>query len=255
MTDQLLDDLRTLAMVNYGHFTSMRVDGGRVRGLHLHLERLDRDARELFGRGVPADLVRVRLREAVADAEGPVYAKVTVFARRFDPAVAEHEPSLLVTVRPLPPTPGPARMCTVEYERDLPHVKHVGTFGLFHQYRLAVRHGFDDAVFVNRDGELSEASVSNVCFVDGDGLVWPGAPALPGVAMHLMRDALAARGVPVATRPVTPVDLPSFRAAFASNALSPVQVIEQIDDVRFAGAEDVRRLLVESYEAIPEEAV
>lgn len=251
----LLDDLRTLAMVNYGHFTSMRVDRGRVRGLSLHLDRLARDAREVFGRTVPADLVRDRVREAVAGAEGPVYAKVNVFARGFDASVAEHEPDLLVTARPLPAPPAPARFCTVEYERDLPHVKHVGTFGLFHQYRLARRRGYDDALFVDRHGEISESTVANVCFADGGTLVWPSAPALPGVTMHLLRDALAARGVPVATRPVRPADLPSFRAAFAGNALAPVQVIEQVDDVAFAGADDLRALLAETYEAIPEETV
>jgi branched-subunit amino acid aminotransferase/4-amino-4-deoxychorismate lyase len=244
-----LDDLRTLAMVNYGHFTSMRVDHGRVRGLGHHLDRLERDAREVFGRAVPGDTVRARIREAVAGAEGPVYAKVNVFARDFDAGMAEQQPDLLVTVRPLPSRPAPARVCTVEYERDLPHVKHVGTFGLFHQYRLARRRGFD------RHGEISEATVSNVCFADGDTLVWPSAPALPGVAMHLLRDALAARGVPVATRPVRPADLPSFRAAFASNALAPVQVIEQVDDLRFAGDDDLRALLAEIYEAIPEETI
>jgi 4-amino-4-deoxychorismate lyase len=251
----LLEDLRTLAMVNYGHFTSMRVDRGRVRGLGRHLERLDRDARELFGRGVPAELVRERIREAVAGAEDAVYVKVNVFARDIDRNAADVEPAVLVTVRPLPPEPGPARFATVRYERDLPHVKHVGTFGLFHEQRLAARRGFDDALFVNAAGEISEGSVSNVCFVDGDTLVWPSAPALPGVAMHLLREALAARGIPVRTRPVRPDDLPSFRAAFASNALAPVQVIESIDGNGFAGDEDVRRLLIETYMDVPEEVI
>lgn len=242
-------------MVNYGHFTSMRVEDGRVRGLGHHLARLDRDARELFGRGVPADLVRERVRAAVAGADGPVYAKVTVFAREFDASVPVHEPSVFVHVRPLPDRSAPARVCTVGYERDLPHVKHVGTFGLLHQYRLARRRGYDDAIFVNRHGEISEATLANVCFVHGDGLVWPSAPALPGTAMRLLRDALADLGVPVETRPVRPTDLSSFRGAFATNALAPVQVVEQVDDVRFAGAEDVRRLLTETYAAIPWEVV
>ncbi|HEY0452619.1 aminotransferase class IV family protein [Actinophytocola sp.] len=256
LPDDLTDDLRTLAMVNYGHFTSMRVDGGRVRGLGLHLERLDRDAREVFGRGLDADLVRARVREAVEGRDGPLYAKVNVFARDLDPDVDEHEPSLLVTVRPLPARAGsPLRVGTVAYERDLPQVKHVGTFGLFHQSRLARRRGFDDALFVNRDGEISEGSAWNVGFLDGDTVVWPSAPALPGVAMHLLRDALTARGVPVETRPVTPADLPRFRAAFASNALAPVQVLGSVDDVRFPGDEAVARLLAEAYEEIPGEVL
>src|SRR6266540_2864338 len=39
-------ELATLALYNYGHFTSMRVDAGRVRGLTLHLDRLVRRSEE-----------------------------------------------------------------------------------------------------------------------------------------------------------------------------------------------------------------
>jgi branched-subunit amino acid aminotransferase/4-amino-4-deoxychorismate lyase len=148
MTAELVRDPRTMA--NYGHFTSMRVDRGRVRGLGPHLDRLD------------------------------------------------------------------------------------------------------------RAGEISEGSVWNVCFPRGTApataWVWPSAPALPGIAMRLLSDALEAAGPPVETRPVAPADLAGFRAAFASNALAPVQVVEQIDDMRLAGDEEFRRL-VELYEQIPEETV
>ena len=34
------DALLTLALTNYAHFTSMRVDDQRVRGLALHMDRL-----------------------------------------------------------------------------------------------------------------------------------------------------------------------------------------------------------------------
>ena len=43
-----LDQIKALALINYGHFTSMRVDDQRVRGLSLHLERLMRDCRRVF---------------------------------------------------------------------------------------------------------------------------------------------------------------------------------------------------------------
>ncbi|MFI5677035.1 aminotransferase class IV [Streptomyces cellulosae] len=44
-----LDDLQSLALMNYGHFTSMRLGDGTVRGLSLHLDRLVRDCRIVFG--------------------------------------------------------------------------------------------------------------------------------------------------------------------------------------------------------------
>ncbi|MGH3852057.1 MAG: aminotransferase class IV [Pseudonocardiaceae bacterium] len=58
-----LAQLEALALTNYGHFTSMRVDEQRVRGLSHHLERLSRDCRRVFD----ADQVRHRIRHALAD--------------------------------------------------------------------------------------------------------------------------------------------------------------------------------------------
>jgi hypothetical protein len=53
-----LDQLAALILINYGHYTSMRVDDQRVRGLSLHLEPLMRDCRWVFD----ADLDPNRLR-------------------------------------------------------------------------------------------------------------------------------------------------------------------------------------------------
>lgn len=54
------------ALVNYGHFTMMRVRDGRTRGLDKHLARLDAATRELFGTGLDGTLVRDRVRHALA---------------------------------------------------------------------------------------------------------------------------------------------------------------------------------------------
>ena len=42
-------DLAHQALVNYGAYTSFRVEQGAVRGLDLHLARLEQAAVELFG--------------------------------------------------------------------------------------------------------------------------------------------------------------------------------------------------------------
>ena len=48
------EDLTHVALVNYGAYTSFRVEDGGVRGLDLHLERLEAGALELFGDRPPA---------------------------------------------------------------------------------------------------------------------------------------------------------------------------------------------------------
>ncbi|GAA2984029.1 aminotransferase class IV [Actinokineospora diospyrosa] len=226
----------SLALVNYGHFTSMLLTAGRARGLSRHLERLDRDAWVVFGRGLDETVVRQAIRAAIVDVEGTVAVRVTVHAPGFDPRTPEVdvEPEVVVTTGRAPAVTGPLKVRTAGYQRDLPQVKHVGTFGLFYQRRLARRAGFDDVLFIGPDGLVSEGSTWNVCFLDQDDtFVVPTAPALPGIALGLIQGGLARLGAKVQTRPVSAADLPGFRAAFATNALQPVRAISHIDDVEY----------------------
>lgn len=198
-----LDQITALALINYGHFTSMRVEDQRVRGLSLHLERLMRDCRRVFDADLDPDRVRYLLRHAVADAPRSVVARVTV----FDPDLplghpgADAEPQLLVTTRPAALTPLAAlRLQSAQYCRELPDVKHVGLFGSLRHRRIAQRNGFDDVLFTNADTSISEAATSNIGFFDGDQIVWPQADCLPGVTMRLINQA---RDGQVSTAPVT----------------------------------------------------
>jgi len=156
------DDLRALALTNYGHFTSMQVEDGGVRGLDLHLARLDASTRALFGRPLDGDVVRGYLRNALRGFGDAASLRVNVFSRQLhrDRMAEPAEPDVVVSVgAPRRIETTPVRLKSFRYERVLPHVKHVGTFGLFHHRRLAQLDGFDDALFVDASGRVSEASI------------------------------------------------------------------------------------------------
>ncbi|OHV32593.1 MULTISPECIES: aminotransferase class IV family protein [Pseudofrankia] len=245
--------LETLALVNYGHFTSMEVTDGRARGLSLHLERLVRDCRQLFDADLDPDRVRHLVRHAVAGVTAPVVVRVTV----FDPDLglgrpgADAVPRVLVTTRPVAPPPGPGlRLRSAWYRRDLPEVKHVGLFGAVRLRRAAQRAGFDDAVFTDAGGVLSEATTSNLGFVTGDRVLWPSAECLPGVTMRLLNQARAEEPV---TAAVTLADLPHVDAVFATNAATGVRPVAAIDDVHWPTDHPVLRALARQYAAVPPE--
>ena len=63
-----MDQVKALALTNYGHFTSMLAEDGRVRGLSLHLQRLARDCRTICcnRRPSPSDNRRALTRSAMA---------------------------------------------------------------------------------------------------------------------------------------------------------------------------------------------
>lgn len=64
------DDLASLALYNYGHFTSMLVSDGRVRGLSFHLRRLVNDCRTLFATDLDRSTVRKLVRRLISPRRG-----------------------------------------------------------------------------------------------------------------------------------------------------------------------------------------
>jgi branched-subunit amino acid aminotransferase/4-amino-4-deoxychorismate lyase len=183
---------------------------------------------------------------------------VNVFSRDLEAihAGAPARPEVLVSVGPpAPAETAPLRVESVRYERVLSHIKHVGTFGLFHHQRRARARGFDDALFTDSAGRISEGTIWNIGCYDGRGVVWPNAPALPGITMRLMQAGLARAGVPTESREIRLADLRSFHAAFATNSVSPARPIESIDDVRFPVDPEVTAMLTECYRTNPEEPV
>src|SRR5258708_3469531 len=71
--------LQSLGLVNYGHFTSMRVDNQGIRGLSQHLDRLVHDCRVIFSSHLGRAPLRGLIRHAIADEPGSVFGRVTVF--------------------------------------------------------------------------------------------------------------------------------------------------------------------------------
>jgi branched-subunit amino acid aminotransferase/4-amino-4-deoxychorismate lyase len=134
---------------------------------------------------------------------------------------------------------------SVRYEREAPHIKHVGTFGLFHQKRLAQAAGFDDALFVDASGAVAEGSVWNVGFFDGPTVVWPDAPALQGVSMQLLQEGLRRRGVPMQSRRIELDEIARFRGAFFTNTSCAAVPLACIDSTGLAIDPGLLALLVD----------
>ncbi|WP_333744739.1 aminotransferase class IV family protein [Streptomyces ardesiacus] len=250
-----VDDLLPLALTNVGHFTSMRVDtDGSIRGLSLHMERLARDCKIVWNAALNTGRVREYVRLALEGQTRPCVARVTVYDPKIDmghPADA-NEPHVLVSVRgagALPPAP--LRAQSLVYERDLPQVKHIGLFGALQARGTAQRAGFDDALFVGRDGFVSEGGTWNVAFIDRDGtVVWPDAPVLPGVTMALLQQQAEHR---IAT--ITLDQAKGMAAAFATNTSIGVRPLAAIDDTEFPIEHPVLAQLHKAYLSIPGETL
>lgn len=226
----------------YGHFTAMQVRDGRVKGLGLHLERLDRSTRELFGRGLDGGRVRGLVAGAL-EAAGRRDASVRVYVYEGARTV--------VTVRAQAPDgPGaPQRLTSVAYERPAAHLKHLGGFGQRYHGEAARRAGYDEALLTSPSGEVAEGAVTNAAFWDGTSLVWPSAPCLHGVTMALLEPLLGS-----VRRPVLLSDLARYRAAFVTNSRT-IAPVTAIDGTAFAVDGELMGRVHAAYGSVPPEEV
>ncbi len=239
--------------LGYGHFTAMQVRDGKVRGLDVHLDRLVASTRRLFAVDLDTDAVRGYVRQAVQD-EPALSVRVVIFSRSMnwsDPG-APAEPDILVrTAPPHEHESSPLRLRSVRYERVLPEVKHVGTFGLIHHSREAKMAGYDDALFIDYQGRVSEASIWNVGFLDGGTVIWPQAPVLDGIGQQLIRKGLDRNGIPQQVRDVLPAELPELDATFLTNSETIGRPVGSLDDVELPFDPKIVPMLTEAFESNP----
>ncbi|AGZ43609.1 aminotransferase class IV [Actinoplanes friuliensis] len=246
-----LAQLHRITALNYGHYTSLQVRDQQVRGLALHLARLADGAEELFGHRIGV-AEEHRLLGLIRHALGGVRdASVRV---TFVPGSDEQgPPDVLVSVLdPAPEEPGPPlRVQSVVYERDLPEHKHRATMGLSYRLREARLAGFDDALFLGRDGLVREGTSWNVAFWDGSQVVWPVAPALKGVTMVLLQIAMSINGTPWTLRPIDAEELTSLAAAAAVSTVCPARPVASIDELPLKDDGLLVETLQEAWATVP----
>jgi branched-subunit amino acid aminotransferase/4-amino-4-deoxychorismate lyase len=241
-----VEQLAYPAIVNYGHFTAMQVRRGRVRGLGLHLTRLDSATRELFGVGLEGGLVREYIRHALGTGDLDASVRVGVFQED-----SGGRPSIMMVLRPPGQRPSvPQRLTAVSYLRPVARFKHVGTFGQIYHGEAAERAGYDDALLTGPGDVISESTISNIGFFDGNAVIWPAGPSLEGITMQLVSAALAERGIPSRRETTRVADLPSFRSVFLTNSLG-VTPVRQVDDKILSLDPGFTRDVVDAYESVP----
>ncbi|WP_283136989.1 aminotransferase class IV [Rhizohabitans arisaemae] len=232
-----------LAQVGYGHFTAMQVRDRKVRGLALHMARLDAANRELFGlaldREAVLDSIRAVLGDDIAD------ASVRVYVMEGD------RPEVIATAKPpIEVAEAPRSLRSVVYQRFLPHIKQAGGFAQAYLMGQVKREGFDEALLTTEDGLISEGAITNVGCFDGDRVVWPDAPMLRGITMQLLEEVFAAEGVVQERRPLKVSDLPGYDLVFLTNSHGVV-VVDRVDAQPLKVDENLRTQLAGWYRGIP----
>lgn len=246
------EQLAPLAFAGYAHFTAMQLRGSQVRGLDLHLTRLREASMALFGRALPDERLCDYLRAALKTAPADLSLTIAVSSAEGEFTVAGPAvvPDILIRTGPASCGPaGPLALAVVEYERVLPTIKHVGEIAKTYFLRQAVAEGFDDAVFIDRQGRISEGTIWNLAFWDGEAVVWPVADILVGTTMSIVRRQLDQMGVPQRTQAIRLADVPTFSAAVVMNSWTPGIAISRIGAMPLPEATTFLALLHRAFSA------
>ncbi len=209
-----------------GLYECLRARSGKALRLAAHLARLHAGARAL-GMTIPfADKDIGEAMSAVLAANGLAHGLLRLILIRGPQgpdwsAPKPIPPTLLITAGPAGPEPSTAKaiIATVTRRNEFSptaRFKTLNTLDNLLARREAARHKTDEALLLNSQGRLAEASGANLFLViDGDVLTPPVAEgALPGVMRAEVIDRLGA-----ATAQLNPADLASASEAFLTNAL------------------------------------
>jgi branched-chain amino acid aminotransferase len=218
-----------------GLFETIRHQGGRTWHLDRHLARLRQGAAFL---GFPLPWADAAIAAGIAalieaDGLGDAALRLTLSrgpGQRGILPPAEPRPTLLLTAAKLAPPMPPARaiIATVTRRNEASPLSRFKTLNYLDNIVArgeALRRGADDAILLNTQGRVAEASVANVFVLQGGVLQTP--PVADGALPGIMRGLLIERCGAVEA-PLLPADLAAADAVFLSNSLGlrPVVAID-----------------------------
>jgi branched-subunit amino acid aminotransferase/4-amino-4-deoxychorismate lyase len=247
-------ELNPLAFAGFAHFTAIQVRNRKIKGLDLHLERLHKASIEFFGNSPSNEHIQSYIKTVVDKGPEDQSVTVTVFSPKgeFTSSSMHVKPAVLVrTGIPSDGPKGPLRLSVVNYERPLASFKHVGEVGKTYYLHQAIKQGFDDAAFVDKNGRLSEASIWNLVFWDDGTVVWPKAVMLKGTMMSIIQRQLEQMGIQQRCEVITLENLSEFSGAAVMNSWTPGIPVTALSSKVIVEAKEFMSLLHEAYKAEP----
>jgi D-alanine transaminase len=228
-----------------GVYEVCEVRGGQLIDQRRHLARLVRSLEELRIRmPMPLAALNIVMREVAARNRigyGLLYLQVTRGVARRDHAfpVPEVRPSLVVTVRSLNKTrnealaaKGIAVVSVPDNRWGRVDIKTIGLLPNVLARQAAIEQGARDAWFVDKEGNVTEASSSNAWIVTKDKKVITrrsDQAILRGITRQVLFEALKVEKLAVEERPFTLEEAYAAREAFVSSATQIVVPVIQID--------------------------
>jgi branched-chain amino acid aminotransferase len=222
----------------YSVFESLRTYDRRPFHLDEHLTRLYRSA-QLIDLDIPysREQITTIVREVI-ERNAYKHATIRIFVtggETEDTILPSGKPVLIVLITPLGERDMQrfahgSRVITTHLQRIMPEAKTNNYVAAVRTLKEAARRNASDALFVNEQDHVLEATRSNFFIFRGDTLVTPRQGILIGVTRNVVLD-LARGRFPVEERPILFDELAQAGEAFITSSSKEILPIVQIDDL------------------------
>ena len=222
----------------YSAFESLRTYDRRPFHLEEHLNRLYRSA-ELIDLEIPWSREHItRLVYEIIERNTYKHAAIRLFVtggETEDSILPIGKPVLALLVTPLGERDMERfargfKVITTTLQRVAPDAKTTNYLEAIRALKEAVRRDAVDALFVNAQGHVLDATRSNFFVFSGDTLVTPREGVLMGITRNVVLEL--ARGVfPIEERPISLAELPHVDEAFITSSSKEIMPVIRIDDL------------------------
>jgi len=230
-------------LYGYGLFETMRAYSGRIFRLEKHLARLHRSAKFL---GIDLDSVP-NLEKAVYDtlqANNLSDARIRLTisggeGNTIPDLLARQAPTVLIVARSYSPSSSQvyqqgfkAIVSRIRRNSQSPvsAIKSLNYLDSLLARREAKVAGADEAILLNEQGFLAEASTSNIFLVSGDTLLTPSDDSgiLPGITREAVLEIACSSGVKTMVREIALEELHQADEAFLTNSVIEIMPLTQV---------------------------
>lgn len=235
-----------------GLMETMRARCGTIAYLGRHLSRLKRSA-EWLSLSLPdeSDIRRGLSKVLNTAGEGEWRMRLTVTRGSAGPmdAPLTVPPTLLVTLRPLPPAKQRWKAIWSSHRREASNpiyqIKSTSYLANLLARREAKVQDCDESIYLNSNNEVTEGAMTNVFIRQGTRLITPPVDAglLPGVMRSALLDRAHEIGLTSEEKPFKPEAVYEADEAYLTNAIIGVVALAKVGDHQFSQTSEYLPLL------------
>lgn len=234
----------------------VRLSHGRPLFVNEHYERMSKSLSSIGKDLILSPAEFVEQIDRVAKANNMVEGNLRIEQYREPSDTVEH-----INIYPIPyeyPTremyDEGVNVVFMQAERDNPQVKIFNVHFRQQADDLIADTGAAEVLLVNRNGEITEGSRSNVFFIKDDIVIAaPQHTVLPGITRMKVLQIFEEDGIRYEERPVMADNVGDFDAAFLTGTSKEVLPIATIEDVSFDVNHPILRHLMSRYHEMAEE--